>query len=97
VNIAYTSLALELHQDLVYYESPPGLQLLHCREFAENIVGGEHLLLDGFAVAERLRSEHPLAFATLVRIPAAFQKVHAARASPAHMTYSRPHISLNGR
>ena len=33
VNIAYTSLALAGHQDLVYYESPPGLQLLHCLRF----------------------------------------------------------------
>ena len=30
INVAYTSDALELHMDLVYYQSPPGLQLLHC-------------------------------------------------------------------
>ena len=29
-NVAYTSLALCPHQDLAYYESPPGMQLLHC-------------------------------------------------------------------
>lgn len=30
INVAYTNIPLELHQDLMYYESPPGLQFLHC-------------------------------------------------------------------
>jgi len=30
INIAYSNVALGLHMDLMYYESPPGLQLLHC-------------------------------------------------------------------
>ena len=30
VNIAYSPVQLHFHMDLVYYESPPGLQLLHC-------------------------------------------------------------------
>ena len=30
INIAYTGEALSPHMDLIYYESPPGLQLLHC-------------------------------------------------------------------
>lgn len=29
-NIAYSEVGLELHMDLMYYQSPPGLQLLHC-------------------------------------------------------------------
>jgi gamma-butyrobetaine dioxygenase len=29
-NIAYTPLFLGLHMDLMYFEAPPGLQLLHC-------------------------------------------------------------------
>ena len=29
-DIAYTGEKLSLHMDLLYYESPPGLQLLHC-------------------------------------------------------------------
>lgn len=32
INIAYSNAALELHMDLMYYESPPGLQFLHCIE-----------------------------------------------------------------
>ena len=30
INIAYSGTKLLPHMDLVYYESPPGLQLLHC-------------------------------------------------------------------
>ena len=29
-NIAYSSDKLNFHMDLVFYESGPGLQLLHC-------------------------------------------------------------------
>ena len=32
-NIAFTGNRLPLHQDLVYYESPPGIQLLHCLRY----------------------------------------------------------------
>lgn len=30
INIAYSSVALEFHMDLMYYESAPGIQFLHC-------------------------------------------------------------------
>ncbi len=30
INIAYSNAGLDLHMDLAYFESPPGLQLLHC-------------------------------------------------------------------
>lgn len=30
INIAYSNVPLEFHMDLMYYESPPGLQFLHC-------------------------------------------------------------------
>ena len=29
-NIADSEIGLELHMDLMYYQSPPGIQLLHC-------------------------------------------------------------------
>ena len=29
-NVAYSNDTLNFHMDQVYYESPPGLQLLHC-------------------------------------------------------------------
>ena len=39
INIAYSNIALDLHQDLPYYESPPGLQLLHCLKFSPAVTG----------------------------------------------------------
>ena len=39
INIAYSNIALDLHQDLPYYESPPGVQLLHCLKFSASVTG----------------------------------------------------------
>jgi hypothetical protein len=39
INIAYSNIALDLHQDLPYYESPPGVQLLHCLKFSPAVTG----------------------------------------------------------
>ena len=30
INVAYSTVELDFHMDLSYYESPPGIQLLHC-------------------------------------------------------------------
>ena len=30
INIAYTSEGIPFHMDLLYYQSPAGVQLLHC-------------------------------------------------------------------
>jgi len=95
INIAYTSLGLDLHQDLAYYESPPGLQLLHCMRFDDGILGGDSTFADAIQAAELLRKSDKEAFDTLVRVPATFQKIHYARASPVHLKYQRPHIVLN--
>ena len=50
-NAAYTSRALCPHQDLAYYKSKPGFQLLHCASMLHNLVGGESLLIDCMAAA----------------------------------------------
>ena len=95
INIAYTAAELEPHMDLAYYESPPGIQMLHCVEFCEDIIGGESTFFDTFVLAEILRSEDPEAFDTLCRVPATFQKNHIAREHPAQMLYQRPHFTRN--
>lgn len=96
-NVAYTSERLQMHQDLVYYESPPGIQLLHCVAFDEDVVGGESVFVDLMATAERLRKEHPAAFEALSTLPAAFQKIRHSGEHPAHFTYERPIIRLNNK
>ena len=95
INIAYSTSELELHMDLVYYQSPPGLQLLHCLKFDSCVEGGESFFVDSFHAAEEFRKAHPQDFATLTTIPATFQKVHYERGRPVHMVYRKPHIELN--
>jgi len=95
INIAYTSEAIGPHMDLCYYESPPGIQLLHCLRFDEDVVGGGSFLIDAFAVAEGLKHSAPEAFATLSTVPATFVKDHSKRAQPVLLSYQRPHLSLD--
>eukprot|EP01006_Ploeotia_vitrea_P010664 TRINITY_DN27661_c0_g1_i1.p1 TRINITY_DN27661_c0_g1~~TRINITY_DN27661_c0_g1_i1.p1 ORF type:complete len:469 (-),score=33.96 TRINITY_DN27661_c0_g1_i1:215-1621(-) len=95
INIAYTNLGLSAHQDLNYYESPPGIQLLHCHRFDPQLQGGETFVVDGLIAAEVLRKEQPEHFNTLTRIPATFQKKHLKRDNPSWRIYRRPHFQLN--
>jgi alpha-ketoglutarate-dependent taurine dioxygenase len=94
-NVAYTAEYLDYHHDLVYYQSPPGLQLLHCAKFDSCVTGGESLFIDGFMIAEELRRRNPEAFQTLVEVPAAFMKDDLSRKVPAQFYYATPHIHVN--
>ena len=89
-NIAYTSVPLSPHQDLAYYESMPGLQLLHCIS-NEGVEGGESVLIDALAAAEEFRRIAPEHFETLTRCPATFVKQREG----ADMVYRRPHIVVD--
>ena len=97
INIAYTDRALRPHQDLPYYESPPGLQFLHCIQFDETVAGGDSVFYDTFVLAQLLRERDPDAFETLCTVPATFQKNHLNREQPAQMFYRRPIISVNSQ
>ena len=58
-NIAYTNHELELHTDILYYEAPPGIQLLHC--IKQSTQGGENIFADAFQVGpDEMRSVSPL-------------------------------------
>lgn len=95
INIAYTDQALPLHMDLPYYESPPGLQLLHCLNFNHTVQGGLSTFLDVVKVANTFMQQHPKEFNILAKIPACFQKVHINRKKPVNMIYHRPHFITN--
>ena len=60
---AYGHTALPLHTDMTYMRDPPGLQIFAMVQPAA--AGGETVLADGFAAAERLRAVHPVAFDVL--------------------------------
>lgn len=70
-NLAYSSLGLQLHTDLPFYQTAPPIQLFHCIEQAR--VGGENIFADGRGAAERLRAEDPDAFALLASRSVRFQ------------------------
>ena len=61
-NVTHSSKGIPLHMDFLNYESPPGLQFLHCIEFDDNIIGGESMFLDLFEVTEEFREKHPKYF-----------------------------------
>ena len=60
---AYTTLELRGHTDGTYSADAPGCQLLHCLEFKGD--GGDSTVVDAFAIARRMESEHPDEFETL--------------------------------
>ena len=75
-NLAYTGLALQGHTDNPYRDPVPTLQLLYCLE--NSTEGGDSILIDGFRVAERLRSEMPERFELLSRYCAQFEYAGSA-------------------
>lgn len=89
-NIAYTSVPLGPHQDLAYYESKPGLQLLQCLS-NKGVEGGESVLVDAMAAAQEFRRIAPEYFDTLTKCPATFVKQREG----ADMIYRRPHFVLD--
>jgi trimethyllysine dioxygenase len=81
---AYTNLELRPHTDGTYALDAPGLQLLHCLEFAGS--GGESVLVDGFRIAEELRAADPEAYATLATVEVTGQYI----GDGAHLRATRP-------
>ncbi|GFO50485.1 gamma-butyrobetaine dioxygenase [Plakobranchus ocellatus] len=94
-NAAHTRIGLDLHMDQIHYESPPGLQLLHCVKFDECIQGGENFFVDMHEVAQKFKEEEPELFYTLTRIPSTANTVDYKRARPAHVRIQRPLITIN--
>ena len=71
---AFTSLSIEPHTDGTYVHDAPGLQTLHCLK--RDSVGGESQLVDGLAIAEKMRIEFPEYFKILsnINIPGRYIK-----------------------
>ncbi|WP_306114297.1 MULTISPECIES: TauD/TfdA family dioxygenase [unclassified Roseovarius] len=70
-NLAYTGLGLQAHTDNPYRDPVPSVQILYCLE--NSAAGGENMVVDGFACAQRLREEDPEGFALLSRYCARFE------------------------
>src|ERR1700757_612577 len=88
-DLAYTSMPLDPHTDNPYRAPVPGIQLLHC--LVNETRGGLSTLVDGFAVAQSLREEHPQAFTILTSTPVRFKFIDV----DAELTASAPQIELD--
>ena len=69
----------------------PGLQTLHCLQ--KDSVGGENQLIDGLAIAEKMRNEHPEYFKILstINIPGRYIKTDT------YLEAKRPLFRLNNQ
>ena len=88
-NLAYTGLGLQAHTDNPYRDPVPTIQVLYCLE--NSAAGGENMVVDGFASAQRLRDENPEWFDVLSRHCARFE--YAGEAGVA-LRSRRPMIEL---
>jgi gamma-butyrobetaine dioxygenase len=86
---AYTSVNLPAHTDLPTRELQPGVQFLHC--LINDTTGGESVFVDGFAIGEAMRAEHPAEFATITTTPMAFWN----RDDRTDYRWNAPLIALN--
>ncbi|KAM0328674.1 hypothetical protein ACHAQA_005086 [Verticillium albo-atrum] len=74
INAAYTSHDLGFHTDLLYFEQPPHIQLLHCVQSASS--GGASVFADAYRAAVDLFHTDPEAFDTLATVPANYHYNH---------------------
>lgn len=70
INLAYSAREFDLHSDLTYRETSPGVQLLHC--IRNSVDGGYSYFSDGFKAAQLLKQQNPILFEVLLRFPATF-------------------------
>ena len=94
VNLAFNEGPLPLHNDLVFYESPPGIQFLFCLKKDECVVGGDSVLVDAIVAAEEFRKVHHEEFRTLTKVHVNCSRINYKRDKPAHYILHRPIISV---
>jgi gamma-butyrobetaine dioxygenase len=89
-NLAFTGLGLQAHTDNPYRDPVPSIQVLYCLE--SSAAGGENMVVDGFACAQRLQLENPAYFDVLASYCARFEY---AGEDGVCLTSRRPLIELS--
>ncbi|ETS88081.1 hypothetical protein PFICI_01909 [Pestalotiopsis fici W106-1] len=74
-NAAYTSQDLGFHTDLLYFQQPPHVQLLHCIQSASS--GGASVFADAYLAAVDLFRSDMSAFDILATVPVNYHYNHA--------------------
>ncbi|CAG8707593.1 14568_t:CDS:1, partial [Dentiscutata heterogama] len=72
-----------------YFESPPGLQFLHCLK--NSVKGGCSIFADSFTAVQRFKSAYPADFLLLTQTPLTFHYINDGH----HMHYKRPIIAMD--
>ncbi|KAI8370459.1 uncharacterized protein BYT42DRAFT_89433 [Radiomyces spectabilis] len=85
-NIAYTSLYLGFHMDLMYLDCPPGVQLLH--SLKNSVKGGASIFVDSFRAVELMKEQYPEDYQVLKDTLVTFHYINDGH----HMYYRRPTI-----
>lgn len=70
INLAYSAREFDLHSDLPYRETGPGVQLLHC--ITNSSIGGMSYFSDAFNAAKQLLEFDRRLFKILVEFPVTF-------------------------
>ncbi|KDQ51074.1 hypothetical protein JAAARDRAFT_140934 [Jaapia argillacea MUCL 33604] len=89
INIAYTNLDLGVHMDILYFQSPPRWQILHC--LRNRVIGGASYFVDAIHAAHELYRADPEAFALLASTPVAYHYINDGH----HYHQTHPTIELN--
>lgn len=71
-NVAYTAEAIPPHNDNAQCTHPPSGQVLAM--LTNDAAGGDSIVVDGWAVVDRLRRTDPAAAAALARVPVGFRQ-----------------------
>ncbi|KAG9300097.1 hypothetical protein G9A89_000837 [Geosiphon pyriformis] len=88
-NIAYTNLDLGLHMDLLYYDEPPGLQLLLCLK--NSVKGGKSIFADSLKAIAQFRDQYPEDYEILKETPINFSYTNDGH----DMHFNRPAIIVD--
>lgn len=75
--------------DLLYFESPPGLQFLHCVK--NEATGGESIFVDSFRAVQAVKLNSQMWFHSLCQFPVTYQYENDGQ----HYSYTRPHVVLD--
>lgn len=75
--------------DLLYFESPPGLQFLHCVQ--NTVTGGSSVFADSFRAATLLRLNSPILFHALTKFPVTYHYQNDGE----HYHLTRPTIVMD--
>ena len=74
INVAYTSSDLSFHADLLYFENPAHIQLLHCMQASST--GGASVFVDAFKCAIDMYKADLDAFNVLATLPVNYHYKH---------------------